>query len=346
MGKKTWIRLGLALTSFALAVPVADRVVRALDPYGIAYYDEVGRYLRDGIGPSPQHGLEGEGGRIFENLPEIRHEHRGFTFATDAHGLRRGERWDYEPGRADDLRILFLGDSVTLGWGVDDEDTWVRSLESRLRATDGRTVRCLNAGHLMFDTVQEASLLAAWGPVHRPDVVVVTFVFNDVHPTWGQYLALAEGRSEDSLAANEPSRVDRFVEGLAPNVGKVLRYRREAKLYASADKSTLAPYVHYPSGWPRCAGALDRIRATCEELGARLVVMDHTIQQAVPELVAWCATNDVPYVDTRWTDEEAAQDVRVSAVDAHANELGNRYIAEKAAAGLAEHGLLELVPRD
>ena len=342
MSKKTFLRLGLSLGSLVLAVLLADRLCGALDPYGIAYYDEVGRYLREAIGESPDHGTEGEAGRIFQNLPDVRHEHSGFVFATDAHGFRRPEDWDYEPTETDRMRILFLGDSVTLGWGVDDEDTWVRRLERSTRAADGRQLRCLNAGHLMFDTVQESSLLRAWGPEHRPELVVVTFVFNDLQPTWEQFLALSQGTTDEALAANRPGRVATFVERVAPNVGKVLRYRREARLYSQADKSTLAPYSFYPQGWERCAKALDEILAGTNELGAKLVVMDQTTQQAIPELPEWCAARGVPYVDTRWSSEEASQDVRVSAVDAHANELGNRFIAEKAAAGLAELGYVTL----
>ncbi|MEX1023613.1 MAG: hypothetical protein WD226_00930 [Planctomycetota bacterium] len=347
---KALLRIALVLLSISIAIPVADRLTKAFDPYGISYLAEINRYTQTAIRLSPDHAREGQQGRIFQNLPEVLHEHRRFTFQTDEYGFRRPREWDYAPDETGRYRVLFLGDSVTLGWGVDDEDTWVRRLEREARGPEGEPLRCLNAGHLIYETVQEASLLEAWGPVHRPDLVVVTFVFNDVQPSWNTYLAFAHGQAGPalepgtSLEAGETGRLTPIVERFAPNIGAVLRFREHRDLYDRTDKSQLAPYKFYPEGLERVLGALDRIRAKAAELGAELALIDQADQRPMPELVAWCEANGVPYIDARLSEEQAAQDVRNSAIDAHANALGNRFIAEYAAQGLIDAGLLTPAP--
>lgn len=104
--------------------------------------------------------------------------------------------FDKPPGQR---RIVCLGDSFTFGWGVRDEDGWVRQLETALRrgGADLRTVNCGAAGALCVDEYE-------WGLRNRfgrfqPDAVVVTLCLNDLIPSSGL-----------------------FVEGPAPNTGSRL----------------------------------------------------------------------------------------------------------------------------
>ena len=184
-------RLLAVIVSLLVALVAAEVLFRVLDPYGVSYYGEVERYLRDAIEEAPAE-FHAEG-RIFQNRPGVDLELRRFRYRTDGRRLRRGAtKLDDEAGA---LRILFLGDSVTLAWGVDDEDSWVRRIERYGTSPDGRRLHCMNSGHLMYDTVQEAALLRAWGPALAPDVVVLCFVFNDVQPTWNQIQELTANHS-------------------------------------------------------------------------------------------------------------------------------------------------------
>jgi hypothetical protein len=99
-------------------------------------------------------------------------------YRTNADGLRdapRGER------RAGVARVLVFGDSYTFGWGVADSEPYPQRAEALLRA-DGLAVEVINAGVPGYNTEQEALLLAALLPRHRPDMVVLGYVVNDAEP--------------------------------------------------------------------------------------------------------------------------------------------------------------------
>lgn len=342
--KKILVRSTLVAAALVGAVLVADRSLRAANPLGLSYFDDVELYLREAIQFSPDHVVEQEQGRIFQNRPRAALQLRDFAFRTDDYGLRVGaDPPPFDPAVDDALRILFVGDSVTLGWGVDDEDTWVRILEREGRTPGGEPIRCLNGGHLMYDTVQEASYLRAFGGILRPDVVVLTFILNDIQPTWEQVLVqLGLASPEVAERAYRDTRLpwsDTWLARMLPGIHDYLRLRQELAMQEALPPEELPPRSYYPEGWPRCEDALDDLLATCGLIGARLVVFDGADGE-IPDVRAWCERNGVPFGSVNLTEEEKALDVRNSAIDPHANALGNRLIADKALAALRELGLL------
>jgi lysophospholipase L1-like esterase len=82
--------------------------------------------------------------------PLLGHEHepsrtallQSVEIRTNELGLRRGPLASANPGKR---RILFLGSSVTLGWGVPEPETVTARLE-KMFASDGQEVEVLNAG--------------------------------------------------------------------------------------------------------------------------------------------------------------------------------------------------------
>ncbi len=78
--------------------------------------------------------------------PELRariRRTRSFLVNTNARRLR-GEAFSDTPA-VGTTRILAIGDSVTFGWGVSQEEAWPARLQQALRAR-GRSVEVLNAG--------------------------------------------------------------------------------------------------------------------------------------------------------------------------------------------------------
>ena len=323
-------RLGLVLASLAAATLGAEFAVRHYNVWGVHYYREVQRYLTEAIEMAPPEDPP-DMGRIFQNRRGFRLDLRDFTFRTDDLGLRT-DREGRHGSRAPEgsLPILFLGDSVTLAWGVDDADSWVRHLEREAEGPGGRPLHCMNAGHLMFDTVQEASLLRALGPQLQPEVVVLTFIYNDVQPTYDQIVAMTSGSGEFEP---EPGLL-RHLWGLR----SLLRFRTELRRLETEDLATIPPYSHYPSGWPRCAAALADVQATCAALGSTLVINDHTTPP-IEDLPAWCEERGVTYIRSSLSPEDQAR-LQVSRIDAHLNAEGNRRVAEVVHRALADQGLL------
>ncbi|WP_419195409.1 hypothetical protein [Engelhardtia mirabilis] len=345
------LRAGLALLSAAMGLFAVEWGVRRVDAFGIAYYREVPAYFAEAIVPflGPD-GLPDPQGRIFQQKPGVSLEFVDFDFITDSAGLRSDDPAATVPARVgpptpgegawSSERWLFLGDSVTLAWGVDDADSWVRRFEAEARAVDGRPIEALNAGHLMYETVQQADLLATIGPLLAPDVVALCFISNDLEPTYDVFIEqvaeaqrLAAQRRGAGLLAHAADAIGRRFVGLAG----VLRYLRERDTAAEGHASRSGPMRLYPANWPRCAGALDSIVANCASLGARFVLIDHSMPP-LPDLPTWAAAAGVDYVRVGFEPADWARGIVNSKVDAHANALGNRIIAVKVLAGLRALG--------
>lgn len=134
------------------------------------------------------------------------------THTTNSLGFRGGEfpLVESRDGRIeavgeksrDVLRIVFLGDSVTFGEGVHDEDTFVERIAGRLGSALNRKVELYNfgvGGHNSSDA------LWTWQRYARhldPDLVVYTFVLNDAEQRMFRL----------DHASGQPVRVPRSIE--------------------------------------------------------------------------------------------------------------------------------------
>jgi GDSL-like Lipase/Acylhydrolase family len=120
--------------------------------------------------------------------PRIGHEHRpgatahlmGVDVATNSHKFRDREiRFERT---ADTLRIMMLGDSLTFGWGVPNDKTFVKRLEALIGAT-GVQAEVINAGVGNYNTSMEVAAYLAEGHRFRPDIVVLNYFINDAEQT-------------------------------------------------------------------------------------------------------------------------------------------------------------------
>lgn len=84
------------------------------------------------------------------------------------------------PEKADgELRVLFLGDSMVVGFEVEYEQTYVALLADQLSQRLGRPVRTINAGVRGYGTDQNYLYFVERGRALGPDVVVVFHSGND-----------------------------------------------------------------------------------------------------------------------------------------------------------------------
>jgi len=99
----------------------------------------------------------------------------GVAYATNADGFRdRAYPREKAPGT---FRVVVLGDSIALGWGVALEDSFPKRLERRL----GPGVEVLDLGVAGYNAYTEARLFADVGVGYRPDLVLVEFCINDLN---------------------------------------------------------------------------------------------------------------------------------------------------------------------
>ena len=345
LARRTVLPAALVLLSLALAIAAVEVFARAANPFGISYYRDTNRYFNSAIELPPE--AARPDGRLFQHRPGVALCFPDFAFLTNELGLRSGAQRDgvtadRSGASAGKARILFIGDSVTLGWGVSDADTWVRTLEREARFADGRPLECLNAGHLQYNTLQEHDWLATFGPHLAPDAVVLTFVVNDLDDAWGVYQEFQRLIASD--AAQGPGAVERArrrLVGYLPGLHGLWTFfagRDEARTRGEQKLARVEDAPGYAAGWERAAGALERVRAFCAARGIPLLVLDHTTPR-IPDVERWCASAGVPCHAFQFTDDEWARDVRNSLADSHANGLGNRLLADKALRALRDAGI-------
>ncbi len=100
------------------------------------------------------------------------------TFAINAAGLRGPEVAREKPAGVQ--RVLFAGDSFTLGYAVDEDDLFLRLFERALQAS-GHEVEVLNGGTEGYSTDQELLWFEEEGRRFAPDFVVLAPYLNDVY---------------------------------------------------------------------------------------------------------------------------------------------------------------------
>ena len=121
--------------------------------------------------------------------PGSHYEWQGIPVDINSHGLC-GPETTYEkpPGT---YRILNLGDSVVMGWGVRQEDTYGRQLQALLneQGKDNLRYEVINAGVPGWNLDNELAYLQAEGLKYEPDLVVLDLtIANDIN---GQSALLA-----------------------------------------------------------------------------------------------------------------------------------------------------------
>src|SRR5262249_43999443 len=88
---------------------------------------------------------------------------------------------DYPVERTGARRYIFLGDWLTMGWGVEQDRTFEALLEKKLNERGPTEI--LNFGTGNYNTVQEVNLFLKKGLKYKPDSVVLFYFINDAEPT-------------------------------------------------------------------------------------------------------------------------------------------------------------------
>ena len=249
------IRNGLLLVAvLALCLLSFEGLTRVFLDDGMLYELEMWKYATDVKMRDPQ--------------PDIGHRHRpgaqerlmGVSVRTNSLGLRSPEI--DQPAKPGVARIAFVGDSITLGWGVAEQETFAnRVLEALTKA--GRKVDGFNLGVGNYNTLQELTLFREVGAPLKPDIVVLAYFINDAEPM-PSYTDTGWMATHSAAWVVAGYRFDSLFRqfGEAPDWK---RYYRD--LYEPKAK-----------GWLQTQKALGDFAATARELGARLIVFN------IPEL--------------------------------------------------------------
>lgn len=312
--------LALMLGATVLSLAAAEILVRSFDLLGVSFFEEVTHYVLD---------LEGDDALVYKHRAGLRTVYQNVPFTTNELGLR--DRPVPEPS-SDTLRVLILGDSVTLGWGVPVEATFARRLEGTLGARLGRPVRTINSAAAGYNTEQELAFLRRHIVSMAPDLVMLVYIENDVEPEATNVLDMKE-RWQHPPGAN----------------AFLLRWSWLYRLlyYTLPDHLGSTGRPPDTSGWSRSMNALAEAQRLARSHGVPFVVF---LFRMLPDEVTDALWRDIslvagvegfPLVDTLgWFRGVPVRSLVNSFVDTHPNAEGHRILAEGMARALVDSGAL------
>jgi len=135
---------------------------------------------------------------------ELRPGYQNPAVRTNSFGLRSPEVRVPKPEGT--FRILLLGDSFTFGMRVDDDQTFARRLELRLRKNQPSVhVEVVNAGVLSYCPLLEFLQYRHQLHALEPDLVVLNFDMSDVQDHLAYSRDLVRGGDGTPLYVTEPS---------------------------------------------------------------------------------------------------------------------------------------------
>jgi lysophospholipase L1-like esterase len=242
----------LLVCSLTLAIGAGEVILRVKNSSMKTYDIEMWRYAKDLKVRSDDPALD------FDHVKSRSSELQGVTIRLNEWGLRGGPVDPLPPGGR---RILFLGASIALGWGVPEDDTVEARLERRLRKR-GQALQVLNGGVGNYNTKRYVSRFFKELTGLQPTDIVVHYFLRDAEdlPPGGNNVILRNSELAVTLwiayhrlfdKAGEQSLVDHYRSVYQPDgQGFVEMQASLAKLaeYARANNIRLylamTPDVH------------------------------------------------------------------------------------------------------
>jgi lysophospholipase L1-like esterase len=286
-------------------------------------------------------------------------EYGGVRVRINAQGLRGPELAFEKPPQS--LRILWLGDSVTFGYGVEAVDAlFPYRVAALLAPRIGRPIESVDAGIGGYSPWQERTWLEREGWRYQPDLVVVGFVLNDL--TEPLSLVRYGGHGEGwQLARSARGVLDRWLSASALATAirdgvAAVRFGRDVQRGAAiAEAGDVLRLVTQPraalwqKSWHIAETNLAQIFAAARErgVGAALIVFPYAFQLDAPQrtagpqrrLVAFAQSQGVPVLDLLPL-LAARRDAPLFLDGSHLSEEGHALVAQLVAAFLVQHALL------
>jgi hypothetical protein len=248
--------------------------------------------------------------------PGSRFEWGGIPVEINSHGLR-GIETQYEKPQ-NTFRILNLGDSVAMGWGVKAEETYGQRLEAVLneRMAPGQKYEVITAGVPGWNLANEFAYLQAEGFKYDPDLVLLDLtIVNDVYGK----SALDKG---DRPALIEWLRTNtHFWPFLTVNL-RWLEARAEGRARIDVIDPPTKPSSYFPldpnaEKWGEIWGWISKMSDLASENGAQFIVLLFPLEFQVVDgqfptlpqdlLMAKASEAGIPTVDLLPAFREACQ---------------------------------------
>ncbi len=308
-----------------LCLAIVEAGVRLLADDGMQYDLEMWKYARAMKRVSA---IEGVG---HDHVPGTSARLMGVDVRINSTGQRNPEV--LRPKPEDVYRIVMLGDSLTFGWGVEEEETSSRRLERKLNAAraDGKRVSIVNAGVGNYNTKMQAAWLVAEGDMYEPDMIILNYFINDAEPT--------PIRRGGALRENSAAFV--YFWGRADAL--------QRKFFGKADWRQYYRDLYRPDarGWRDAQSAFGRLAEYARKQDIPLLVVNYPELRALTpypfgdisaEVKALAGRHHLPYLDLLpAVAGQTPETLWVSLEDAHPNAKAFALFSEAIADWVAGH---------
>jgi lysophospholipase L1-like esterase len=300
---------------FLLCFLIVEICVRIYLHHHLVYDVEMSRYAMTLKIDSPDRRIS------HVHKPNAQAKLMGVWVRTNAEGFRGPQ---CPVARCSKKRLMFLGDSLTFGWGVEEQDTFTDLLESKLNAIAPTEI--INTASGNYNVEMETHLFLEKGLKYHPDKVVLFYFIRDAEPTPQRSKFWFLGYSE--LITLYWSRFHMLMVGMAP-AKKGYRpyysslYRRDQPGLAVTFKNFLL------------------LRDTCQKHGIALQVVllpelhqliNYPFAQEHHMVMDFLKTNSIDALDLApyFSNYKDPMDLWVAPDDAHPNKKADRLFAQYA----------------
>jgi lysophospholipase L1-like esterase len=217
--------------------------------------------------------------------PHVRGVHKGVLYRTNSRAIRGPEYAERPPAGV--FRVAITGDSVTMGWGVEEAEAYPALLEQGLsahpvapEAPDARrSYQVLNFGLAGLNADGAVSRLIKKSAYYRPSLVVYGFTVNDIE---GPHFRRSDPQTDESPGNQSLAnryRAQRFSPSyllriLWPNW--VALQEMWSPTPGTHQAALLENYFENPAAFAALDAALGRLAAHAEEQGICAHVLVHT----------------------------------------------------------------------
>ena len=171
--KNIVFNLCLSFITLILILILMEVALRITYPFYKNYNTEMWRYASElkMLSDNAEHG--------HEHVPNKRSAFYGVNISTNSLGFRSDREYS-QVKKENVTRILVVGDSITLGWGVNFSQTYPKLLENLLnKGSKDKKYEVINTGVGNYNSVNELETLKKY--IHlTPDIIIVGFYINDI----------------------------------------------------------------------------------------------------------------------------------------------------------------------
>ncbi len=264
--------------------------------------------------------------------------------AVDDHRNRLGlrERWEDFPDDADAMRIAFLGDSITFGAGVEQEDCFVHQVELQLNASNSRRFVTFNMGLPGTDPTQQLDFYLRTRQALQPQLLIHVLYPNDLgHDLYDDLKRIHAMQNRRSIWAQE-WRVWRLFEE---------RRRSHEVRQRTLDyfRGGSSPFQR-EQAWTGLKAAVQAIEdAAAQDHTVYAIVMfpwlyaleDYPLADVHQGVRQMASTWKIPFLDLLDAFKPYdARSLRISVIDEHPATAGHTIAAQAITKWLREAGLL------